>query len=389
MAKRKWTVIMYLNGNNELGIEMEGTFKDVCKVKNNDINIVIQLSKAPIEIVNLIRQDNVEYKEPWVGTRRYSLIDGAVNLEEEYSYLNMADYKSLYNFIEWSIKNYPAERYMLVVSGHGFIVASLSDLCGDKPYIMGMYEMCFAINKIKQDLNIKIDILSLDICNMNTVELLYELGKNKNNTVKYLMTYINNGPLEGMEYKGIIPNLDDRNSEDILRDITENSINNIVISEVKHGKLEKIKELSNKLSFYWLLINDKRATDKEIKLYNDLHQKIDKVVHQLVIAQKNQEERKSLLHLMFYNKYQIVDIDSFTRFYYKLSFTKNNYCSNVIAKKTVNDKPNIKQSDLEQEVLDLRDIELFIRNFNGDNIDEKSIKDIANKIYEFNKWSIY
>lgn len=388
MAKRKWTVIMYLNGNNELGIEMEGTFKDVCKVKNNDINIVIQLSKAPIEIVNLIRQDNVEYKEPWVGTRRYSLINGVVNLEQEYSCLNMADYKSLYNFIECSIKNYPAERYMLVVSGHGFIVASLSDLCGDKPYIMGMYEMCFAINRLKQDLNINIDILSLDICNMNTVELLYELGKNKNNTVKCLMTYINNGPLEGMDYENIIPKLDDKSTKDILIDIANNSINNILVSEVKHGKLEKIKELSNKLSFYWLLINDKKATDNEIKLYNDLHQKIDKVINKLVIAQNNQEERKSVLHLMFYNKYQIVDIDSFTRFYYKLSFTKNNYCSNVIAKKTVNDKLNMKQSELEQEVLDLRDIELFIKSFNGDNIDEKKIENIANKIYKLNKWEI-
>uniref|UniRef100_UPI0018AB3B58 clostripain-related cysteine peptidase n=1 Tax=Clostridium sp. D53t1_180928_C8 TaxID=2787101 RepID=UPI0018AB3B58 len=386
MERKKWTVIMYLNGNNELGIEMENTFNNVCSVRSDDINTVIQLSKAPIEIVNLIRQDNIRYKNEWIGTRRYSVIDGEVKLQEKYSYLNMADYKNLYKFIEWSINNYPAERYMLVISGHGFIVASLSDLCGDKPYIMGLYEMCFAINRIKQDLNINIDILSLDICNMNTVELLYELGKNKNNTVKYLMTYINNGPLEGMEYKEIIPKLDNRNSEYILKDITENSINNIVISEVKHGKLEKIKSLSNKLSFYWLLINEKRATDKEIKLYNDLHQKIDKVVHQLVIAQNNKEERKSLLHLMFYNKYQIVDIDSFTKFYYKLAFTKNNYCGNVIAKKTVNDKRNIKQSDLEQEVLDFRDIELFIRNFNADNIDEKSIKVIVNKIYEFNKW---
>ena len=50
--------------------------------------------------------------------------------------------------------------------------------------------MCFSINSLKQDLNIDIDILSLDICNMNTVELIYELGKNKNNTIKYLMTYI-------------------------------------------------------------------------------------------------------------------------------------------------------------------------------------------------------
>ena len=37
MAKKKWTVMMYLNGNNELGIEMENTFKEVCKIKNSEI----------------------------------------------------------------------------------------------------------------------------------------------------------------------------------------------------------------------------------------------------------------------------------------------------------------------------------------------------------------
>ena len=62
MAKKKWTVMMYLNGNNELGIEMENTFKEVCKIKNSEVNIVIQLSKAPIEIVNLIRQDKNPFR---------------------------------------------------------------------------------------------------------------------------------------------------------------------------------------------------------------------------------------------------------------------------------------------------------------------------------------
>lgn len=310
MAKKKWTVMMYLNGNNELGIEMENTFKEVCKIKNSEVNIVIQLSKAPIEIVNLIRQDKSRYKDEWVGARRYAITNGDLNLIEEYSNINMADYKNLYKFCQWAVKYYPADRYMLVISGHGFIVASLSDLCGDKPYIMGMYEMCFSINSLKQDLNIDIDILSLDICNMNTVELIYELGKNKNNTIKYLMTYINNGPLEGMEYKDIIPLLDSKDTKNILMDITKKSINNIVVAEVKHGRLEKIKELSNKLSFYWLLINNKKATDREIKLYNDLHQRIDKVINKLVIAKNNREQKKSLLHLMFYNKYQIEDIES-------------------------------------------------------------------------------
>ena len=98
MAKKKWTVIMYLNGNNELGIEMENTFKEVCEVKNSEVNIVIQLSKAPIEIVNLIRQDESKYKDEWVGTRRYAITNGDLNLIEEYSHINMADYKNLYKF---------------------------------------------------------------------------------------------------------------------------------------------------------------------------------------------------------------------------------------------------------------------------------------------------
>ena len=98
MIKKKWTVIMYLNGNNELAIEMENTFKDVCNVKSDDTNIVIQISKAPIEIVNLIRQDKSSYQEDWVGTRRYSLVDGKLELKEELPNLNMADYKSLYKF---------------------------------------------------------------------------------------------------------------------------------------------------------------------------------------------------------------------------------------------------------------------------------------------------
>ena len=104
-----------------------------------------------------------------------------------------------------------------------------------------------------------------------------------------------------MEYKDIIPLLDSKDTKNILMDITKKSINNIVVAEVKHGRLEKIKELSNKLSFYWLLINNKKATDREIKLYNDLHQRIDKVINKLVIAKNNREQKKSLLHLMFYN----------------------------------------------------------------------------------------
>lgn len=386
MSKKEWTVIMYLNGSNELAIEMENTFKQLCKINKSNVNIVIQLSKAPIDLVRTIRQDDSSYAEDWTGTRRYSIINGNLEIVQSNEYINMADYRNLYDFIKWAANKFPAKRYMVSISGHGFIVASLSDLCGKEPYIMGMYEMCTAINNLKNIIDI--DILILDICNMNTIELIYELGKEKVNVVKYIMTYINNGPLEGMDYNYIIQKIDDEPTNLILKNIVNKSKQNLVAIEVKHGKLEKIKELSNKLAYYWLLNNEEKATKEEIKLYNDIYKKVDKVINQLILCAQNIEQRKRLIHLIFYNEYQIEDVESFVRFYYKLAFTKNNYCSNLMGRKSYTEKTNMKNSKIEQEILDKRDIELFISNFNGDSITYEEVKNIANNIYMKNNWII-
>ena len=386
MSKKEWTVIMYLNGSNELAIEMENTFKQLCKINKSNVNIVIQLSKAPIDLVRTIRQDDSSYAEDWTGTRRYSIINGNLEIVQSNEYINMADYRNLYDFIKWAANKFPAKRYMVSISGHGFIVASLSDLCGKEPYIMGMYEMCTAINNLKNIIDI--DILILDICNMNTIELIYELGKEKVNVVKYIMTYINNGPLEGMDYNYIIQKIDDEPTNLILKNIVNKSKQNLVAIEVKHGKLEKIKELSNKLAYYWLLNNEENATKEEIKLYNDIYKKLDKVINQLILCAQNIEQRKRLIHLIFYNEYQIEDVESFVRFYYKLAFTKNNYCSNLMGRKSYTEKTNMKNSKIEQEILDKRDIELFISNFNGDSITYEEVKNIANNLYMKNNWII-
>ena len=386
MSKKEWTVIMYLNGSNEMAIEIENTFKQLCKINKSNVNIVIQLSKAPIDLVRTIRQDDSSYAEDWTGTRRYSIINGNLEIVQSNEYINMADYRNLYDFIKWAANKFPAKRYMVSISGHGFIVASLSDLCGKEPYIMGMYEMCTAINNLKNIIDI--DILILDICNMNTIELIYELGKEKVNVVKYIMTYINNGPLEGMDYNYIIQKIDDEPTNLILKNIVNKSKQNLVAIEVKHGKLEKIKELSNKLAYYWLLNNEEKATKEEIKLYNDIYKKVDKVINQLILCAQNIEQRKRLIHLIFYNEYQIEDVESFVRFYYKLAFTKNNYCSNLMGRKSYTEKTNMKNSKIEQEILDKRDIELFISNFNGDSITYEEVKNIANNLYMKNNWII-
>ena len=71
-------------------------------------------------------------------------------------------------------------------------------------------------------------------------------------------------------------------------------------------------------------------------------------------------------------------------FYYKLEFTKNNYCYNLIAKKSLRDSLNIKESIIDEEILERRDIEYIVELFN-DNPKEKT-KEIVDRIYNVMGW---
>ena len=385
MRRKKWTVLMYLNGNNELGREMENTLDEITTSDNiEDINIVAQISKAPIELINMIRQDNIEYKDNWKGVRRYTVINNEFNLEQSFDYINMADYTSLYKFIKWGMEKYPAERYMLTISGHGFMVEALTDLGGSQPYTMGIYEMCLAINNVKRYLNKQIDILTLDICNMNSVEVLYELGKNKDNTVKNVLTYIHDGPIEGMNYSNIIKYLDHRDSKEALKDIVQNSLLNLIALGIDHSKLEKIKRICNSVAYSRLFENENKA--KNVMIYSKYTYDINKIAQKLIIAYNSKNKTELLLDIMCFDKSNIRDVKKFSKIYFKLSFTKNNYCSNLMLLNKSKVIENTTESKAVQEILTRNSIMMFVKSFNCYLCSEQIIE-ITDKIYEYRKWS--
>lgn len=385
MRRKKWTVLMYLNGNNELGREMESTLDEITTSDNiEDINIVAQISKAPIELVNMIRQDNIEYKDNWTGVRRYTVINNEFNLEQSFDYINMADYTSLYEFIKWGMEKYPAERYMLTISGHGFMVEALTDLGGNKPYTMGIYEMCLAINNVKRYLNKQIDILTLDICNMNSVEVLYELGKNKENTVKNVLTYIHDGPIEGMNYSNIIKYLDHRNSKEALKDIVQNSLLNLIALGIDHSKLEKIKRICNSVAYSRLFENENKA--QNVMIYSKYTYDLNKIAQKLIIAYNSKNKTEVLLDIMCFDKSNIRDVKKFSKIYFKLSFTKNNYCSNLMLLNKSKVIENTTESKAVQEILTRNNIMMVVKSFNCYLCSEQIIE-ITDKIYEYRKWS--
>lgn len=244
---KKWTILIYANGNNELEPEIYTAFKKIKhELIDTDINVVVQLARAPMDLVNKLRSKvNFKPLEQWNGVRRYLMNSKKITKVEDVGNVNMADSHTLYEFITWGITRYPSEHTMLILSGHGAgFVGALTDFTHSYPYIMSLQGMINAIYKSKQNTGKDIDCLVLDICYMNMIELWYEFSYIPSNPIKNLLVAIDNVALEGLSY-----NL-------IIKCLQENIKNKIEISDILANVVQEFNENNttfNKLLFVNLI----------------------------------------------------------------------------------------------------------------------------------------
>lgn len=105
-TKKPWTVMVYMAGDNSLDPEGVQDLKEMKKVGSTDkLNIVVQFDRAEGHVA-----------------RRYYLRKGGIVTGDAVASLgaiNTGDPKCLIDFIQWGIKKYPADHYLLVLWNHG------------------------------------------------------------------------------------------------------------------------------------------------------------------------------------------------------------------------------------------------------------------------------
>lgn len=105
-AKKNWSVMVYMAGDNNLDPEGIKDLLEMKKVGSTDqINIIAQFDRLGRHF-----------------SRRYYLRKGTQVASDAVASLgpdNTGDPKSLSNFIRWGVENYPADRYLLVLWNHG------------------------------------------------------------------------------------------------------------------------------------------------------------------------------------------------------------------------------------------------------------------------------
>lgn len=121
-AAAEWTVMVFLNAKNNLEPAAFVNFPEMAAVGGTkDVNVLVQMGRP------LRHWYQADGAEAWSGVMRFNVKKGTrpvrseavMDLGADGPDADMGSPDTLAKFIDWSIQNYPAKRYLLVVWNHG------------------------------------------------------------------------------------------------------------------------------------------------------------------------------------------------------------------------------------------------------------------------------
>jgi hypothetical protein len=231
---KKWTFMVYLAGDNNLdgnGVTDLGEMKKIGS--NDDLNLIAQFDRAG---------SGQESKRFCLRKGTTLTKDAVMKLGETDS----GDPSALIAFVQWSVKNYPADRYALVLWNHGggwddtdvyadermrsihrlargrirhaFFLSNLrravdgaakngparAILYDDnaKDFLDNM-EMKKVLAAVKKAIGHKLDLLGMDACLMSMAEVAYQVR----GSVQYAVGSEQTEPMDGWPYDAILTEL--------------------------------------------------------------------------------------------------------------------------------------------------------------------------------------
>jgi hypothetical protein len=115
-----WTVLIYMNGKNNLEKDALDNFHDIAKIGGtSSVNFVVELGRPASHYTSA--------DGGWSGVKRFLITAGTQpvesaaleDLEQNGESTDMGSADTLSRFIGWGVSKFPASRYMLIVWNHG------------------------------------------------------------------------------------------------------------------------------------------------------------------------------------------------------------------------------------------------------------------------------
>jgi hypothetical protein len=278
----EWTVMIYLDADNNLesaGIDDINEMEMVGS--STDVNIVIQVDRIPHSVLAANNEGSADDTSngDWTNTRRYYITQDfdpyTINsdLKSDLGELNMGDSQTLIDFADWTVNNYPAKKYLLVIWNHGggfrspaYTTKDIAwdDTSGDKITIP---ELEYALSAISVQMGKKIDIVGMDACLMAMTEVAYQIK----DYADILVTSEENEPGDGWPYDTILAQLvanPTMSSTQLATDIVDKYIYSYPYNEVTQSAIDLsyMDDLAGQLSSMADSIRSDTLTSKDAYL---------------------------------------------------------------------------------------------------------------------------
>ncbi|MFZ5477973.1 MAG: clostripain-related cysteine peptidase [Myxococcota bacterium] len=179
--RAEWTVMVFLNGDNDL--------ERWALVDLNEMEAAGESDRVHV-VVQLDRSDGFDTSDgDWVGTRRYRVRgDGDRNvirseLVEDLGAVDSGDPDAVVDFARWAAEAYPARRYALVLwdHGNGWSLTTESatakgvswDYTTGNSISVARGELGELLDDVTEALRRPVDLLGMDACLMQTWEIAW------------------------------------------------------------------------------------------------------------------------------------------------------------------------------------------------------------------------
>ncbi len=231
VGKKALTIMYYGDGDNNLETYL---LEDIEEMKNGfnssgDYNLITLFDRIPSYSSN-----SATFGENFDDSRLYKIGKGITTrlggwtefpeIKRDYSYeANMGDANTLKKFIQYCKANYPADKYVLIISNHGGGAKTLKstsssitkDICQDVTNggdIMYTGEMLDILT-----LDESINVMVLDACLMGSVEFAYQFRKDNGGfNSEYMVASPALVDAKGLPYDTILSSIVDTYNMSIL-----------------------------------------------------------------------------------------------------------------------------------------------------------------------------
>jgi hypothetical protein len=188
--RAQWTVLVFMNGDNDLEEWALGDMNELEQVgSTDDVNLIVQLDRSP---------DYSRLDGDWTGTRRFRAEKDSSSRSigspvlEDLGETDAGDPSTVIDFAEWGIQRFPADHYMLILWDHGWgwsvradgtsaLQKGISwDESTDSDISPAAGELLEIVDAVDARIGGKLDVLGMDACTMANWEIAQQLRDDVN-----------------------------------------------------------------------------------------------------------------------------------------------------------------------------------------------------------------